>query len=141
MKNIIRSTALIVVMLVVTFTFVSCNSIDDAKLWEDATYLEDTEIGEGEKTFELVVSTETKSITLTVHTDKATVGDALVEYGIIEGDESEYGLYINSVNGITADYDENQSYWALYVDGEYALEGIDATKITEGVVYKLVYTK
>ena len=33
-------------------------------------------------------------------TDKATVGEVLIEEGLIEGHETEYGLYVDSVNGI-----------------------------------------
>ena len=36
--------------------------------------------------------------------EAATVGEALLAEGLISGDESEYGLYITSVNGITADW-------------------------------------
>ena len=62
-------------------------------------------------------------------------GQALVELSIIAGDESEWGLYVKTVNGITADYNTDGSYWAFYIDGEYALTGVDATEITEGAVY------
>ena len=40
-----------------------------------------------------------------------------------------------TVNGITADYDVDQTYWAFYVDGEYAMTGVDATDIVEGSQY------
>ena len=66
---------------------------------------------------------------------KTTVGDALVELGMIEGEESEYGLYVKTVNGVTADYDKDGVYWAFYIDGEYASSGVDSTEITEGSTY------
>ncbi len=70
-----------------------------------------------------------------IHTDKETVGEALLELDLIAGDESEYGLYVKTVNGITADYDKDGVYWAFYVDGEYATSGVDATTVTEGANY------
>ena len=73
--------------------------------------------------------------------DAATVGEALLAEGLIEGDVGEYGLYINSVNGIAADWDKDQTYWAFFIDGEYATTGVDATKITEGATYGLTLTK
>ena len=73
--------------------------------------------------------------------DAASVGEALLAEGLIQGDQGEYGLYINTVNGITADWDKDQTYWAFYVDGEYALAGIDLTEITDGAVYGLTLTK
>lgn len=73
--------------------------------------------------------------------DAASVGEALLAAGLIQGDQGEYGLYINTVNGITADWDKDQTYWAFYVDGEYALAGIELTEITDGAVYGLTLTK
>ena len=70
-----------------------------------------------------------------------SVGDFLLAEGLIEGDEGEYGLYINTVNGITADWDKDQTYWAFYINGEYAMTGVDATEITEGATYGLTLTK
>ena len=54
---------------------------------------------------------------------------------MIEGDESEYGLYVKTVNGITADYDADGVYWAFYINDEYAQTGVDSTPITEGDRY------
>jgi hypothetical protein len=70
-----------------------------------------------------------------IHTEKETVGEALVELGLIAGEESEYGLYVKTVNGITADYDKDGVYWAFYINGEYAQTGVDSTKIAEGESY------
>ena len=54
---------------------------------------------------------------------------------MIDGDESEYGLYVKTVNGITADYDTDGVYWAFYINDEYAPTGVDSTTITEGERY------
>ena len=64
-----------------------------------------------------------------------------VSYALIDGDESEYGLYVKKVNGITADYEKDKSYWAFYKDGEYMQTGVDSTEIADGEHYELVYTK
>ena len=93
-------------------------------------------------TFRLIVTdlegTETPA---DITTDKEFVGEALLEQGIITGEMGPYGMYIKTVNGILADYDVDQTYWAFYVDGEYALSGVDTTPIEEGRVYSLVLTK
>ena len=70
-----------------------------------------------------------------IHTDKETVGEALLELELIAGEDGEFGLYVKEVNGITADYDVDQTYWAFYVDGEYAMSGVDVTNIEEGKTY------
>lgn len=93
-------------------------------------------LGEGDTKFAFtVVDQDGNETKLEIHTDKETVGEALLELGLIDGEESEYGLYVKTVNGITADYDTDGVYWAFYVNGEYAQSGVDATAITDGDTY------
>ena len=96
---------------------------------------------EGSKTITVEVTAEEKTVVFTVKTDADTVGAALLEHSLIAGDQGEYGLYVKTVNGILADYDVDQTYWAFNIGGEYAMTGVDQTEITEGVVYQLVRTK
>ena len=70
-----------------------------------------------------------------IHTDEDTVGAALLAYGLIDGEESDYGLYVKQVLGITADYAVDGKYWAFYINGEYAMTGVDSTEVTDGAVY------
>ena len=128
-------------MFATLISFASCKEEQSADLWSEALYTEDTELGQGAKTLNVEVKANGKTVVFTVKTDKKTVGDALIEHNLISGDESEFGLYIKKVNGITADYDANKSYWAFYIDGNYALSGVDTTEIDEGVTYSLEYTK
>ena len=93
-------------------------------------------IGEGATEFALtVVDGEGKETKCTVKTDKTVVGEALQELNLIAGDMGDYGLYIKTVNGITADFDKDGTYWAFYIDGEYAMTGVDKTNITPGASY------
>lgn len=93
-------------------------------------------LGDGATAFNFaVVDGDGNETDYEIHTDAATVGDALTELGLIEGEESEYGLYVKTVNGITADYDTDGKYWAFYVNGEYAQTGVDATEVTAGADY------
>lgn len=110
-------------------------------LWANAKYLKDMEFGEGSKTVEVEVKVGDDSITFTLHTDKDTLGDALIEHQLISGEEGAYGLYVKYVNGIHADYDTDRSYWAVYSNGEYMMSGVDSTHINGGEHYELVYTK
>lgn len=50
-------------------------------------------------------------------------------------DGAEIGEGSKTVNGMTADYDKDGVYWAFYIDGEYAMTGVDATNITDGAQY------
>ena len=93
-------------------------------------------LGEGKTQFNFtVVDKDGKETAFDIHTDKTTVGDALLELGLIAGEEGAYGLYVKQVNGITADYDVDQTYWAFYVNGEYGMTGVDATDIEDGATY------
>lgn len=97
---------------------------------------EPQQLGEGGTQFNFTVSDKDgKETVFEIHTDKQIVGDALSELGLIEGEESEYGLFVKTVNGITADYDKDGVYWAFYINGEYASTGVDSTAITEGDSY------
>ena len=136
MKTKVKSIVSVILALVFVFAFVSCNKQAATGVWESATYLEDTTLGSGAKTLTVEVTAEDKTVTFTVKTDKDTVGAALIEHGLIAGDESQYGLYVKVVNGITADYDVNQRYWAFYIDGEYASTGVDSTSVTDGAHYE-----
>ena len=142
MKKTIKSTISLVIVVICLFSLTACgDSIDKAGLWENATYLNDTELGEGSKTVVVEVEALEKTVTFTIKTDEKTVGDALFEHGLVSGEEGPYGLYVKAVNGITADYDIDKSYWAFYIDGEYATSGMETTEISESATYKLVYTK
>ena len=95
-------------------------------------------IGEGKNSFTLEILDQSgNKITATINCDDTIVGDALQAYGIIAGEEAEYGLYIKSVNGITADYDKDGTYWSFYINGEYAVAGVDMTEIENGATYTL----
>ena len=87
------------------------------------------------------VKVEDKTVRFTVKTDKDTVGEALMEHDLIAGEEGQYGLYVKVVNGIRADYDVDKSYWAFYINGEYAMTGVELTEIDEGSIYQLEYAK
>ena len=137
--KIITSLLLIFAML---FCIVSCGEKKTEEgLWATALYTENTTLGEGSKTITVEVTAEEKTVVFTVKTDADTVGAALLEHNLIAGDQGEYGLYVKTVNGILADYDVDQTYWAFNIGGEYAMTGVDQTEITEGVVYQLVRTK
>lgn len=111
---------------------------DESAQSDGTVQTEGTVLGEGNTKFILtVVDKEGTETQFEIHTDKETVGEALSELGLIAGEEGEYGLYVKTVNGITADYDKDGVYWAFYINGEYAQTGIDATAITEGDNYSL----
>ena len=93
-------------------------------------------LGTGQTSFDFTVTdAEGKETAFTIKTDKKMVGEALLDVGLIAGEAGQYGLYVKTVNGITVDYDKDGKYWAFYVDGEYAMSGVDTTEIKNGASY------
>ena len=89
----------------------------------------------------IVTDLEGKETAFDYTSGAASVGEALVAEGLVVGHEASYGLYIDSVNGIAADWDNEQTYWAFYINGEYASTGISDTPITADAIYGLTLTK
>lgn len=93
-----------------------------------------------------------KHITVTVmHKDKTEkvfeydtneeyLGTVLSGAGLIQGDDGPYGMMIHTVDGEKADWNVDQSYWAVYQGEEYATVGIDQLVINDGDNFALVYT-
>ena len=142
MKKLFISLASIMLILSLSLCLFACapKEVPDG-LWENAIYLEDTAFGTGEKTVAVEVTAGEKTIVFTINTDAATLGDALVEHSLIEGEIGAYGMYVKKVNGILADYDIDGSYWGFFKGGEYMTSGVDSTEFSDGDRFELVYTK
>lgn len=137
MKKIASSISCAALLLVCLLT-VGCQSQPEATdIWSGAAYTADTTLGEGATVLTVVVSAEGQEITFTINTDKTTVAEALLEHTLIEGADGMYTV----VNGMTADYNVDQTYWAFYENGAYASQGMDITVIDPAVTYTLVRSK
>ena len=64
---------------------------------------------------------------------------ALMAEGLVEGEESSYGLFITTVDGETVD-DANQEWWCLTKGGEMWNYGADSTELSDGDTYELTLT-
>lgn len=89
-----------------------------------------------------VVDDGQNSTMYTVNTDAEYLRGALEDANglTVEGTESEYGLMVETVNGVTADYNTDGAYWAFYVDGAYCNYGVDQQPVEDGQAYQIVYT-
>ena len=72
-------------------------------------------------------------------TDEEMLGAFLEAKGLIDSKGADKGMF-HTVDAEKADWNANQSYWAFYIGEDYAMTGIYDTPITDGGVYKLVYT-
>ena len=73
----------------------------------------------------------------TISTDSENLRGALEQENLIAGDESDWGLYVKTVAGVTADDSANQ-YWALYIGDDYSQTGVDTTPVNDGDSFKFV---
>ena len=135
-KNKLFASVLCMVLIVaMALSMTACTTTTDPAVTEQPERAVEQSF-----TFEVVDkdgNTETFSIT----TDKSTVGDALLEEGLIAGENGQYGLYVTEVNGIVADYNVDGTYWAFYVDGAYASSGVDTTDVVDGSTYSFKVEK
>lgn len=64
-------------------------------------------------------------------TDAEFLRQALEEQKLVEGEESQYGLYVKTVNGVTAD-EAKEEWWCFTKDGEDVMTGVDSTPVADG---------
>lgn len=119
MKKILSTTLALLMLISSVFFIVSCKKDD----------------GE-EKSFKFtVVHADGTEKEFEITTTKSKVGEALVDEGLISGENAQYGLYVKTVDGETLDFDIDGKYWAFYINGEYAMTGVDMTDIEGGKTY------
>ena len=137
---------LLVLIAALALTVVGCDgktdtdgSVTTAETTTAATTDDPSVRGEGDTEFIFKVVTKSgEEKTFTVRTDKTIVGEALQDAGLIEGEDAQYGLYVKVVDGERVEWDTDGKYWAFYVDGVYAVKGVDSTEIEAGRVYSFV---
>ena len=93
-----------------------------------------------------------KSVTVTVTYDDGTkkdftyeteenyLGPLLRNEGLVAGHVDGDSFFIDAVDGLTADYSVNESWWKVMDNGEQALVGVDEIALKDGGTYQLVYT-
>ncbi len=136
--KILSLLACVVLIAAMALIVTGCNEqpVAPATETDTITHTDATVVGKGNTSFAFtVVDGQGNKTHFTVNTDQTTVGAALLENNLIEGEDGDYGLYVKKVNGITADYDVDGTYWAFYVNDEYATAGVDTTNVTPGATY------
>ena len=94
----------------------------------------------GEKNITVtVVHGDESSKDFAISTSSETLRAACEEQSLIAGDESEYGLYVRTVDGETAD-ESIQQWWCITKGGEMLMTGVDDTMIADGDAYVFTLT-
>ena len=101
----------------------------------------------GSKAYNIeIVTADGESTVIDATTDQEYLQaamDELVESGELtyDGLDQTAGFMIQEINGERAVYEEDNSYWAIYVNGEYGTLGINAQPVNDGDVYKFAHEK
>ena len=135
-KRLLTSLLCVLLAAALALGTLGCSKASETNDSGVVTVEDGATLGKGAVSFTFtVVNGEGKEITVTINTDKETVGEALTDLGLVSGEDSEYGLMVDTVNGETWSYAETGKYWAFYIDGEYAMTGVDSTPVTAGSNY------
>ncbi|MDE6127680.1 MAG: DUF4430 domain-containing protein, partial [Lachnospiraceae bacterium] len=91
-------------------------------------------------TIEFIDNTQSSTV-YEVHTDAEYLRQAMEEAKGLEfsGTESEYGLMVETVNGVTPDYSVDGAYWSFYVNGAYCNYGVDSQPVEDGDAFVIKY--
>ena len=76
----------------------------------------------------------------TCKTDAEYLGTVLVDENIVAPNYGEFGLYFDTADGETADYNVDGGWWQVFIGEESAMVGADQIPIADGDTFKLVYT-
>ena len=74
-----------------------------------------------------------------ITTEALNLREALEQENLVQGDESEYGLFVTTVDGEGTDSDK-QEWWCFTKGGEMMMTGVDDTLIDDGDHYEIVFT-
>ena len=97
---------------------------------------------DGRKEIVIKVVYNEKNTTYELKTDAKYLKEAMDEAEGLEysGTEGQYGLMIDTVNGVRADYTLDGAYWSFYVNDEYCNYGIDDQPVNDQDHFKIEYT-
>ncbi len=150
MKNLIKITSLLLILVLSLSMAFACSPTDDEQVENEENVVDPAPEKEPERENQIlgkegnikfdfiVIHADGDKVTYKVETTKDTLAGALLEGSIAKGDEGEFGLYVTEVDGEEAVEDD---YWYFYKGDEPLMEGVSSTPIQNGDVFKAVYTK
>ena len=98
----------------------------------------DTAAGDKTITVTVIHKDESEKV-FELSTDQEYLGPALVDGGVVEDNQSDYGLYILTADGETVD-EAAQEWWCITQNGESLTVGADDQPILDGECYELTLT-
>jgi hypothetical protein len=86
-----------------------------------------------------VVQSDGTSKSYNIKTDAEFLRGALEDKKLISGSETNLGLYVTTVDGVTAD-DSKKEWWCFTENGNAINTSVDETPITDGSHYEITLT-
>lgn len=74
-----------------------------------------------------------------IQTDEEYLRGALEQIGLISGTDSEYGMFVTTVDGRTVD-DSKQEWWCFTIDGQTLNTSVDTTPVKDGDHFEITLT-
>ena len=140
-NNLIRLLSLVALLVLVAAMTISLASCEGKKNPSDTSAGTDESAAVAVIKVTVVHGDGSSKVFSIDTTEGATLRSALESIDLVEGDESEFGLYVKVVDGERADYDKDGAYWGFSQNGQYMMEGIDTTYVKDGDKFEIAYTK
>ena len=86
-----------------------------------------------------VVAKDKSEKVFNIETDKKTLGDALLEEGLVTEEEHKSGFY-NHIDGVRADYNLDKCWWCFTKGGETVMVGANDLEIADGDKFEITNT-
>ena len=130
-RKVLMTVIAAVLIVSSLFTLAACGKKNDPVASSQS--VEDAKVS---ITFKIVKDGQTSEFPL--ETSKKYLADALVEAKLVE--YASDGYY-TTINGITADWNTDKSYWWITVDGKDSMKGLNDIELTDGGSYEVTYKK
>jgi hypothetical protein len=88
----------------------------------------------GAKSIIIEVTADGSTFTSEVRTDALYLREVLDEQEMIDGMETDFGFWLTTVRGRTAN-DAEMEWWSIYINGEFAMTGVNDTPVIDGEIY------
>lgn len=144
-KPLAQGLSLLLALLLTLGVFAGCangTASSDAEVTSSSQRENDTssEAGTAVKTitFEVVHKDGSKK-EFEITTEAENLRKALEQENLISGEEGEYGLFVQTVDGETVDQ-EKEEWWCLTKGGEAWNYGVDSTEIADGDAFEFTFT-
>jgi len=128
MKHFTKTLVLLIALLLIALPLTACGEGETTQLDDPITV-----------TVKVIHKDKTEK-TVVIETRKPTLLGALLQEGLVEGEDQAAGFYITSVDGEKADWSVDQGWWCFTKGGAAMMTGAENTKIADGDVYEITYT-